>query len=93
MAKQCAITGKGSLFGNRRSHANNKTPRKFKANLQRKLFFYPPLSQYIPLVVSAHGMRTISKHGLVTALRKAQAAGVLPHDLELLLSSTQEPRA
>jgi large subunit ribosomal protein L28 len=35
MAKVCAICGKGSLYGNKVSHANNRTKRRWEPNLQR----------------------------------------------------------
>ena len=35
MAKVCKICGKGSLYGNKVSHANNKTKRRWEPNLQR----------------------------------------------------------
>jgi large subunit ribosomal protein L28 len=34
MAKICAVCGKGPQFGNRVSHANNRTKRRFEPNLQ-----------------------------------------------------------
>ena len=34
MAKKCDICGKGPMFGNNVSHANNKTRRRFNPNLQ-----------------------------------------------------------
>lgn len=35
MANRCAVCGKGPRFGNRVSHANNRTKRRFDPNLQR----------------------------------------------------------
>jgi len=35
MAAKCEICGKGPVVGNNVSHANNKTKRLFKPNLQR----------------------------------------------------------
>ena len=35
MAAKCAICGKGPVAGNNVSHANNKTKRRFKPNLQK----------------------------------------------------------
>ena len=35
MAKLCELCGKGPQFGNRVSHANNKTRRRWEPNLQR----------------------------------------------------------
>lgn len=34
MAKRCAITGKGPVVGNKVSHANNKTKRRFLPNIR-----------------------------------------------------------
>ena len=34
MARVCAVCGKGHRIGNRVSHANNKSKRQFKPNLQ-----------------------------------------------------------
>jgi large subunit ribosomal protein L28 len=34
MSKRCEVCGKGPQFGNRVSHANNRTPRRFDPNLQ-----------------------------------------------------------
>ncbi len=35
MANRCAVCGKGPQFGNRVSHANNRTKHRFEPNLQR----------------------------------------------------------
>ena len=35
MSKNCAICGKGTVFGNAVSHADNKTRRMWKPNTQR----------------------------------------------------------
>ncbi len=35
MAKECSVCGKGPKFGNKVSHANNKTRRRWDPNLQR----------------------------------------------------------
>jgi large subunit ribosomal protein L28 len=34
MSKRCDVCGKGPQFGNRVSHANNRTRRRFEPNLQ-----------------------------------------------------------
>ncbi|MEL7065387.1 MAG: 50S ribosomal protein L28, partial [Bacteroidota bacterium] len=41
MAKICEITGKRPRVGNKVSHANNKTKRRFYPNLQTKKFYLP----------------------------------------------------
>lgn len=35
MARKCEICGKGPVYGNNVSHANNKTRRRWNPNLQR----------------------------------------------------------
>lgn len=35
MAKRCDICGKGPIYGNNVSHANNKTRRRWEPNLQK----------------------------------------------------------
>jgi len=35
MAKECFVTGRKARSGNNRSHANNKSKRTFRANLQK----------------------------------------------------------
>ena len=35
MANSCAVCGKGPQFGNKVSHANNKTRRRWDPNLQK----------------------------------------------------------
>lgn len=34
MSRVCDVCGKGKMDGNTRSHANNKSPKKYDANLQ-----------------------------------------------------------
>ncbi len=81
MARVCQITGRKTITGNRRSHANNKTRRKFIVNLQRKNFFLKELGIFLPLSISTRAMRTIHKHGLIPTLRKAQKKNTLEKSL------------
>ena len=55
MARVCEITGKRPHSGNKVSHANNKTKRKFYPNLHTKRFFIPEDGKWITLKVSAKG--------------------------------------
>ncbi len=70
MAKVCDITGKRVRVGNRVSHANNKTKRKFYPNLQVKKFYIPEEDTWITLKVSTDALRTISKNGISAVLHK-----------------------
>jgi len=77
MAKVCQITGKKVMNGNRVSHSNKKTKRKFSPNLQIKKFYVPEWDEWVVLKVSAAGMRTIDKKGIYNALVEAGEKGNL----------------
>lgn len=68
MPKICAVTGKRPVFGNKVSHANNKTRRSWKPNLQWKRIWVPSEERFIRMRVSARGLRTIQKVGVERAL-------------------------
>lgn len=75
MAKVCDITGKRARVGNRVSHANNKTKRKFYPNLHKKSFFIPEEDAWITLKVCTKALRTINKKGVSAVLKEAQENG------------------
>ena len=68
MAKICPITGKRPQFGNKVSHANNKTRRRWEPNLQCKRIWVPSENRFVRLRVSARGLRTIEKIGVDASL-------------------------
>jgi len=75
MSKVCQVTGKKPMFGNKVSHANNKTRRKFNVNLQKKKFWLPDENRYITLRLSMHGLRIINKKGISRVVRDMRAKG------------------
>lgn len=77
MSRICEITGKGMMVGNKVSHSNIKTKRRFYPNLQVKKFYIPEEDKWITLKVSADGLRTISKNGITAAIKKAREKGFL----------------
>jgi len=70
MSKVCELTGKTSLKGNKVSHSNHKTKRRFQPNLQVKRFFIPETEEWITLKVSTSALKTINKRGIANCLRK-----------------------
>jgi large subunit ribosomal protein L28 len=76
MPKVCAVTGKKPTYGNRVSHANNKTRRRFEPNLHTKRFWVPSENRFITLKVSARAMRTINKNGIEAVLADMRKKGV-----------------
>lgn len=77
MARVCQITGKTTISGNRVSHSNVKTRRKFYPNLQYKKFWLEEEKRFVELRVTPKGMKTINKLGLLAAMKKAKAKGLL----------------
>jgi len=68
MAKICPITGKRPQFGNKVSHANNKTRRRWEPNLQWKRIWVPSEKRFVRMRISARGLRTIEKIGVDASL-------------------------
>jgi large subunit ribosomal protein L28 len=77
MARICEITGKKMMVGNRVSHSNIKTKRRFQPNLQTKKFYIPEEDRWVTLTVSAAGIRTINKKGIYNCLKEARAKGYI----------------
>lgn len=75
MPKVCAVTGKKPTYGNRVSHANNKTRRRFEPNLHTKRFWVPSENRFVTLKVSARAMRTINKNGIEAVLADMRKKG------------------
>lgn len=75
MARYCQVTGKKPQSGNNVSHANNRTKRKQKPNLQKKKFYLPSEDRWIKLTVSARGIKTIDKKGIETVVEEIRQRG------------------
>lgn len=77
MARRCELTGKAVLTGNRVSHANNKSRRRFLPNLKNVSLISDSLARTVKLRVSVAALRTVEhRGGLDSFLAKA-------HDDEL----------
>ncbi|MBP9750968.1 MAG: 50S ribosomal protein L28 [Candidatus Peribacteraceae bacterium] len=61
MAHRCSKTGKGTAFGNRRSHSLRATRRTFKANIQKKRVFDPKTGTFVTMRVATSYLRTLAK--------------------------------
>ncbi len=75
MARVCDVTGKKPIVGNKVSHSNIKTKRRFLPNLQTKRFFYADEDRWITMKVSTEALRTINKNGLSSVIKKMRAEG------------------
>ena len=77
MARVCELTGKKVMVGNKVSHSNRKTKRKFYPNLFTKRFFLPEEKKWITLKISTSALRTINKNGISACIKEAREKGIL----------------
>ena len=77
MARVCQVTGKAPMVGNKVSHANNRTKRRFLPNLQYRRFWVESENRFLRLRVSNAGLRLIDKNGIDVVLADLRARGEL----------------
>ena len=75
MARVCQVTGKAPMVGNKVSHANNRTKRRFLPNLQYRRFWVESENRFLRLRVSNDGLRLIDKNGIDVVLADLRARG------------------
>jgi large subunit ribosomal protein L28 len=75
MSKVCDVTGKRPMTGNKVSHANNKTKRRFLPNLHTQRFWLEGEKRFIKLRVSRQGLRIIDKLGIEQVVKDLRAEG------------------
>lgn len=75
MSRVCQVTGKRPMSGNKVSHANNKTRRRFLPNIQNHKFWVEEERRFVTLKLTAKGMRIIDKLGIKAVLDKIRAKG------------------
>lgn len=76
MSKVCQITGKRPVSGNKVSHANNKTRRRFLPNLHEHRIWVASENRWVKLRISTKGLRTIDKNGIDSVLADLRNRGV-----------------
>lgn len=75
MAKVCQVTGKKPITGNRVSHANNKSRRRFEPNLHSHRFWVPSEGKFVRLKLSTSGLKMINKKGIDAVVAEMRARG------------------
>ena len=84
MSRRCELTGKTLLVGHNVSHANNKTKRVFRPNLQTISLASDSLGQVYKLRISMSALRSIDRSGGLDAyLLKAKDANLSAKALRL----------
>ena len=70
MSKICVVTGRKTVSGNKVSHSNIKTKRKWNINMIKKKIFLEDENRYVTVKLSTKAMRTLSKKGLKSAMKR-----------------------
>ena len=63
MSRRCELTGKGPLVGHNVSHANNKTKRIYRPNLQVVALASEILGNSYKLKISMNALRSVDRNG------------------------------
>ena len=84
MSRRCELTGKTIQVGHNVSHANNKTKRVFRPNLQTISLASEALGQVYKLKICMSALRTVDRTGGLDAfLLKAKDDGLSVRALRL----------
>ena len=84
MSRRCELTAKGPMVGNKVSHSNIKTKRRFLPNLLNVTLMSDALGRSVKLRVSAHAFKTVDHRGGLDAfLLKAKDDELSEKALEL----------
>jgi large subunit ribosomal protein L28 len=77
MSRRCELTGKGVLVGNNVSHANNKTKRIYRPNLQTISLVSEALGNAYKLRISMNALRSVDRSGGLDPFLLNSSDGVL----------------
>ena len=84
MSRRCELTAKGPLVGNKVSHSNIKTKRRFLPNLLNVTLMSDALGRSVKLRISANALKSVDhRGGLDSFLVKAKDSDLSPKALEL----------
>ena len=84
MSRRCELSGKGVLTGNRVSHSNIKTRRRYLPNLQDVTLMSETLGRSFRFKVATSALRTVDHRGGLDAfLAKARDGDLSPNALKV----------
>ncbi len=79
MSRRCELTGKTVQAGNKVSHANNRSRRRFLPNLCQVTLLSDALGRRVSLQISAYALRSVEHSGGLDAfLTKAKDVQLSP---------------
>ena len=84
MARRCGVSGKGVLVGNNVSHANNKTKKIYRPNLQTIALASELLGNSYKLRISMNALRSVDRNGGIDHfILKCKDSNLSPRALRL----------
>jgi large subunit ribosomal protein L28 len=84
MAKKCALTGTGPMYGNNVSHSNRKTRRRFVPNIQVVSLVSDALGRPVTLRLTVATLRTVDHNGGLDAYLLSTSASKLTEEARTL---------
>jgi large subunit ribosomal protein L28 len=75
VSAHCQVTGRAPGFGNRVSHSNRRTRRRWNPNIQLKTYYQASEDRRIRLRVSAKGIKVIDRDGIEAVVARLRRNG------------------
>jgi large subunit ribosomal protein L28 len=75
VSAHCQVTGRAPGFGNRVSHSNRRTRRRWNPNIQLKTYYLPSEDRRIKLRVSTKGIKVIDRDGIEAVVARLRRNG------------------
>ncbi|GLZ34443.1 50S ribosomal protein L28-2 [Lentzea sp. NBRC 105346] len=76
LVRHCQLTGRAPGYGNRVSHSQRRTRRRWLPNTQRRRYWLPSERRYVVLTLSAKGMKTVDRRGIESVVAQLRRDGV-----------------
>ena len=93
MSKRCDLTGTGPQSGNKVSHSNRKTRRRFEPNLHTVSLHSEVLGQTVSLRVTAATLRSVDHNGGLDNFLLGSAASKLTEEAQKLKKKVKAAKA
>ena len=93
MSRRCELTGKGVLVGNKVSHSNRKTKRRFLPNLLNVTMISDALGRSVKLRVSANALKSVDHRGGLDAFLLRAKEDMLAPKVRLIKRAIEKKQA
>ncbi len=93
MSRECDLSGKSPMVGNRVSHSNIKSKRRFLPNLVNVTLRSDILNRAFKLRIAASTLRTVDKHGGLDGYLLKTKKASLNDKAQKILSDIEKKKA